>query len=436
MFSTLHKPTSIAPLITFRILFGILCFFGLLWSVAKNELAVRYWTANFYFKYWGFEWLPYPGDIGIVILYILAMISALGISFGAFYRLSVLLFALSFSYLHTVDASNFINHYYLIWIFAFYLFFVPANAALSIDSRMGWVKKRNEIPYMYLLVFLLQIGIVYTYAGIAKLNSDWIFRAMPLKIWLGQSADFPIIGGLFSQNWVHFAMSWFAAFYDLTIVFWLLRSKSRPYAYVAVLVFHLLTSMLFDIGLFPPLMIIACTLFFSPAIHVQFLSKLGYRQAEPLTLNTKIQNPKILILSFFLLIQLFLPVRHWFLTKENILWTQDYYRYGWRLMLVENEGFASFTVCDANSNRFWVVDNNEYLTPYQIKRMSVQPEHIRQFAHYIAKLYARKYGLINPIVNADVFVTLNGRPSKRLIDPKVNLAAVKKNWQAKDWILE
>jgi hypothetical protein len=194
--------------------------------------------------------------------------------------------------------------------------------------------------------------------------------------------------------------------------------------------------MLFDIGLFPPLMIIACTLFFSPAIHVQFLSKLGYRQAEPLTLNTKIQNPKILILSFFLLIQLFLPVRHWFLTKENILWTQDFYRYGWRLMLVENEGFASFTVRDANSNRFWVVDNNEYLTPYQIKRMSVQPEHIRQFAHYISKLYARKYGLINPIVNADVFVTLNGRPSKRLIDPKVNLATVKKNWQAKDWILE
>jgi hypothetical protein len=112
--------------------------------VAKNELAVRYWAANFYFKYWGFEWLPYPGDIGIVILYILAMISALGISFGAFYRLSVLLFALSFSYLHTVDASNFINHYYLIWIFAFYLFFVPANAALSIDSRMGWVKKEMK----------------------------------------------------------------------------------------------------------------------------------------------------------------------------------------------------------------------------------------------------------------------------------------------------
>ena len=130
-----------------------------------------------------------------------------------------------------------------------------------------------------------------------------------------------------------------------------------------------------------------------------------------------------------------LPVRHLFFSNENILWTQDYYRYGWRLMLVENEGFATFTVRDKYSDRFWVVDNSEYLSPYQIKRMSVQPEHIRQFAHYLSDVYAKKYLIRNPVVNADVFVTLNGRPSKRLIDPKVNLAEIKDSWQQKTWIL-
>jgi len=429
--------TSIAPIISFRILFGILCFFGLLWSLAKNEIADRFWAADFYFTYWGFEFVSYPGDTGIIVLYLLAMIAALGIAFGAMYRLSVLVFALSFSYLHTVDATNYINHYYLIWIFSLFLFFVPANAAFSIDCRFGMVKRRNEIPYVYLLIFLVQIGIVYIFAGIAKLNADWLLRAMPLKIWLNQQVDFPLLGQLFDKNWVHIGMSFFAAFYDLSILFWLLWSKSRPYAYAAVVVFHLLTAMLFDIGLFPPLMIVACTLFFKADTHLKMLRKLGYKDAEESTVAFKnLSKPQLLFFSCFLLIQLFLPVRHIFFSNENILWTQDYYRYGWRLMLVENEGFATFTVRDRNSDQFWVVENAEFLTPYQIKRMSVQPEHIRQFAHHLSSVYAQKFGLKNPIINADVFVTLNGRPSKRLIDPKVNLAEIRDSWQKKDWILK
>ena len=435
MRSKLTNPISIAPLITFRILFGLLCFLGLLWSVGKNELAERYFNTQFHFKYWGFEWLPYPGDNGVVLLYVLAAVSALGIAFGAFYRLSVLLFALSFSYLHTVDSTNYINHYYLIWIFALYLLFAPANAAFSIDSRMGWVKKRTEIPGFYLLLFLVQIGIVYTFAGIAKINSDWIFSAMPMKIWLGQQVDFPILGALFGQNWVHFTMSWFAVFYDLTIFSWLLWSKSRPYAYMAVLVFHLLTSLLFDIGLFPPLMIVACTLFLSAETHLKLLSKLGFKPIENNSSALKVNKIQLLFFTVFLIIQTLLPVRHLFFSNENILWTQDYYRYGWRLMLVENEGFVTFTVRDKYSDRFWVVDNSEFLSPYQIKRMSVQPEHIRQFAHYLSDVYAKKFLIRNPIVNADVFVSLNGRPSKRLIDPKVNLAEIKDSWHQKTWIL-
>jgi hypothetical protein len=167
------------------------------------------------------------------------------------------------------------------------------------------------------------------------------------------------------------------------------------------------------------------------------LRKLGYKDAEESTVAFKnLSKPQLLFFSCFLLIQLFLPVRHIFFSNENILWTQDYYRYGWRLMLVENEGFATFTVRDRNSDQFWVVENAEFLTPYQIKRMSVQPEHIRQFAHHLSSVYAQKYGLKNPIINADVFVTLNGRPSKRLIDPKVNLAEIRDSWQKKDWILK
>ena len=128
-------------------------------------------------------------------------------------------------------------------------------------------------------------------------------------------------------------------------------------------------------------------------------------------------------------------MRHLIFTHENILWTQDYYRYGWRVMLVENEGLATFTVKDKNSDRFWIINNEEFLTGYQIKRMSVQPEHIRQFAHYLSKIYSEKYNLIAPAVHADIFVALNGRISSRLIDSNVDLTKIKDGWSKKNWIL-
>ena len=425
----------IEGLISFRILFGLMNFFGLLWSVVKGDIQNRFWEADFYFSYYGFDYLPYPTDNGVVVLYFLAIISSLGIATGAYYRVSVLIFALSFSYLHSIDATNFINHYYLIWIFSVYLFFVPANGLYSLDSHFKWTVEKKFIPYWLYLVFIIQIGIVYSFAGIAKLNPDWIFEAKPLKIWLSQHTDFPVIGFLFRYNWVHFAFSFFAAFYDLFIFWFLLLKKTRLYAFLTVLLFHTLTSLLFDIGLFPPLMIISCLLFFSGNVHQKILAYIGLKSNSESSETKSFSRFSFIFLSIFLIFQLLLPLRHHFFTNENIMWTQDYYRYGWRVMLIENEGLATFTVKDRDSDRFWIVNNEEFLTGYQIKRMSVQPEHIRQFAHYLSKIYSEKYKLKNPEVYADVFVALNGRLSSRLIDPTVDLTKIKDGWSKKNWIL-
>ena len=50
--------------------------------------------------------------------------------------------------------------------------------------------------------------IVYFYAGFAKINSDWLIEAQPLKIWLQGSYDIPLIGELLQKKWVHYTMSW------------------------------------------------------------------------------------------------------------------------------------------------------------------------------------------------------------------------------------
>ncbi len=431
----LFRKIDIAPLVSFRIIFGAVALGGMLWSVYKGDITERYQLPQFHFKYYAWEWVSYPGDTGVILLYVLAILGATGILLGAFYRLSVLFFGFSFAYLHSIDSSNFINHYYLIVLISFLLFWVPAQGAYSLDRYWGYSPALNKIARWQILIFRWQLAIVYICAGIAKLNPDWLFRAMPLKIWLLQSKDFPLLGSLFSYNEVHFGFSWLAAFYDLSIVFWLSWHRSRPWAYAFVLAFHLLSAFLFDIGLFPPLMIGASLVFFPPTWHKIILERLlGKDNKEELIAYRNASFGLISLLFSHFCLQLFLPFRHLFFSSENILWTQDYYRYGWRVMLVENEGLANFRVIDPDTKREWVIDNNDFLRPYQIKRMSVQPEHILQFAHFLGKHYAQKFQIERPQVKADVHVSFNGRISRRLIDPESDLMQQQNGWAKKDWV--
>ncbi|MEQ8888722.1 MAG: HTTM domain-containing protein, partial [Sandaracinaceae bacterium] len=63
-----------------------------------------------------------------------------------------------------------------------------------------------------------------------------------------------------------------------------------------------------------------------------------------------------------------------------------------------------------------------------------QPDLILQLAHHIRDdLRARGHARVE--VRADAWASLNGRPSARLIDPNVDLAAVEDGFAPADWIL-
>ena len=150
-----------------------------------------------------------------------------------------------------MDKTTYLNHYYFVSVLSFLLIFLPANAQFSVDAFLH-KKEYNRIPRWTIDSIKLLLAIVYFYAGLTKLNSDWLFRAMPLKIWLPSKYDLPIIGNnLMQQEWVHFAMSWGGALYDLIIPFLLIIRKTRPIAFFLVLFFHVFTRVLFPIGMFP-----------------------------------------------------------------------------------------------------------------------------------------------------------------------------------------
>jgi hypothetical protein len=352
----------------------------------------------------------------------------------------VLLF-LSFTYIELMDKSTYLNHYYFMSLVLFMLMFLPANRYFSVDARRKPNLLADEVPQWSIDVLKLMLAILYFYAGLAKLNSDWLLNALPLKIWLPARNNMPLIGWLFNYPATAFVFSWFGCLYDLTIAFLLWNNRTRALAYVTVVVFHVLTALLFPIGMFPYVMIVAALIFFPAGFHlhiIKFINKV-FKQSESFIYPHKqfsykpvVQRVLLAGFALFFAVQLILPFRY-LLYPGELFWTEQGYRFSWRVMLIEKAGYAQFMVKDATGKQE-VVNNNQFLTVLQEKMMSTQPDMILQYAHLLHDHYA-KLGYRSPQVYVDSYVALNGRGGKEFINPKTDLAKEEESFKAKTWIL-
>lgn len=429
------RQVNIAPLVTFRIIFGLLMFISVVRFGFNGWIASQYIEPNFFFPF--FSWAkPLPGQ-GMYIPFAMMALSALGIMLGWFYRISTSAFFLLFTYVELLDKTNYLNHYYFVSLVAFLMVLVPAHRSFSMDVRRKATQEMSHCPALYINLLKLQLSIVYFYAGLAKINSDWLLNAQPLKLWLSSHVHQPIVGPLLRWKITAFLFSWFGMIYDLTIPFFLAWKKSRVWAFGAVIMFHLMTYWLFPIGMFPFIMIGAALIYFPASFHDRLLSLLkrvpGKVETHLNQINSFRQKLLLGALALFFAIQLLFPFRY-LAYPGNLFWTEEGYRFSWRVMLMEKAGHATFTIIDQSSGQKAQASNYRFLTPQQEKMMSMQPDMILQYAHFLAEEFAQ-YGFEEPSVTVDAFVTLNGRRNKRFIDPTVNLAAIKDGWQHKTWIL-
>jgi len=433
--------TDSSPLVVFRIGFGLMMLFSIIRFWSKGWIEKIYIEPSFHFTYYGFEWVKPLGD-KIYVLFILCAISSALIAIGLKYKLAIITFFLSFTYIELLEKTIYLNHYYFICVLSFLLIFLPLNSSFSIDNLIN-NKKSNSVPRWTIDSIKLMLGIVYIYAGLAKINSDWLLQALPLKIWLPSKYDLPIIGEtLMQENWVHFAMSWGGMLYDLLIPFLLLYKRTRTFAFLLVVFFHVFTRVLFPIGVFPYIMIISALIFFDAKFHkkiINILKKIINPISKRLS-QINIQNVKfysnkkiIWVLAIFFILQLTIPLRH-LSYNGNIMWHEQGYRFSWRVMLMEKLGYTTFKILDNDKNQFFYVQNEEFLTSYQEKQMSFQPDFILEYAHFLGKHFKSK-GYENIEVFAESYVSLNGRRSQMYIDPEINLLNIKDSFKNKYWIL-
>jgi len=441
----LNKTTKTAPLAVFRIFFGILMFVSVVRFWGYGWIDSVYVQPKFFFTYYGFEFIK-PLGKWTYLLFAICGITALMIAVGYKFRLAMITFFLSFTYIELIDKTTYLNHYYFISLLSFLLIFLPLNTKFSLDNYLKKQSDYDTAPRWTVDAIKLLLAIVYIYAGLAKLNSDWLLEAQPLKIWLRTKTDFPLIGTFFQYNWVHYFFSWFGMLYDLCIVFFLLYRPTRKIAYVFVLLFHVLTHLLFPIGMFPYIMIVSALIFFEASVHQNILNKIARwcqlkscyfsnNNSEKLGYAYSNFSKQIIppILIVFFTIQLLLPWRY-LAYPDELFWTEEGYRFSWRVMLIEKVGLSIFTVVDSEKGKRFEIRNNDFLTDFQIKQMSTQPDFILQYAHMLRDHYITE-GIKSPEIYVKSYVTLNGRLSKEFIDSKINLANGKDSFAHKKWIL-
>ena len=406
---------------------------------ANGWIETLYILPKYHFKYSGFEFITVPGQWTCAV-FALAGISALLLAAGYKYRMSCLVFFLSFTFIELLDKTNYLNHYYFVSIISFMLIWLPAHCTHSVDASRSPSIRAQYIKAWQIDCLKLMVAIVYIYAGLAKLNADWLFRAMPLAIWLPSHADLPLIGQWMHKSWMHYLFSWSGAIYDLSIVFFLLCRKTRVMAFMVVVIFHILTRVLFPIGMFPYIMVSGALVFFSTQFHTNALNKIfnvlklkteHYTNGEVYT-NRFWNTWGLKVIAGFLIFQLLFPFRQ-LLYKGNLFWNERGYRFSWRVMLMEKTGNAHFKIVDGQSGDRFYVQNGDFLTARQQKQMSTQPDFILQYGQYLGQHFSNQ-GHQNVEVYVDSHVALNGRRSQPYIHADANLMELSYSELCNDYI--
>jgi hypothetical protein len=298
------------------------------------------------------------------------------------------------------------------------------------------------------------MGVVYFFGGLAKLNPDWMYHAMPLQLWLRAKADLFLIGPLVAKETTAWIMSWGGAAFDLSIVFLMLYRPTRILGFSLAIGFHLTNHLVFNIGIFPYLSIALTALFFSPSwprSAVSFLAagipRIAKWQLSWLEVVSTVQphasrfwqqqkaSQKKISMGLVMLICLhcFLPVRH-HLFDSDVAWSEEGHRYAWRMMLRSKSGTGHYIVKDLSDGSAERVYPRDSLSSKQARKLWTHPDMILQYAHHLrgqAQAEGRQVA-----VYAKVRVKLNAGKYHPYVDDTIDLA--QQEWsffETKRWVL-
>jgi uncharacterized membrane protein YphA (DoxX/SURF4 family) len=208
---------------------------------------------QFHLPYEGFTWLPMlPAPWLYAVVAILALAGIL-MALGFCYRASAGMVFLTFGYLFTVESTRtyWQSYYYIELLFSFLLVWMPAARRYSIDA---WLARGRNAPQTvpFWTIFLLrgQLVIAYFYAGVSKLNLDWLLDAAPVRWDLAEAhfttdlqpyltaAQFQWLTGVLHSPQLAYFIAYAGVAFDLAVGFLFLIRRTRMFALILMILFH------------------------------------------------------------------------------------------------------------------------------------------------------------------------------------------------------
>ena len=450
-------PVDIAGLAVFRVLFGAVMLVDFVRYWIAGWIDSHFITPAFLFTYFGFEWvqpLPRPGMYAV---FAVLMLASVAVSLGLTYRLAIGLLFIGHTYIYLLSATHYLNHAYLLSVVILLMACIPAGRGLSID---GWRGRRGRAwaPAWSQWLLRVQLGIVYVFGGIAKINPDWA-AGEPVRGWLRSRANTTpeLVSELLRSEAVTGLVVYGGLWFDLLIAPALWWRRTRWLAVLVSVGFHLSNAYLFSIGVFPWFMLAATTLFLEPdwPRRIPWLGRWIDRALGPVPKTSPTEadgagvapsdgstaasesprHPRWILglLAGWLLLQVVLPLRH-HLYPGNVAWTEEGHYYAWRMKLRTKSGAARFVVTDPVNGDSWVVDPRDELTKRQTRKMIGKPQLLAQYARHLAGRWREEHG-VEVEVRVQVQVSLNRRPRQQLVDPTVDLAAYEPSLWPAPWIM-
>jgi len=427
-------------------------------------LDCMYRSSNMLFKYHYFEWVRLWPGVGLELNFLVMGLSAICIMLGLYYRFAMVLCTLCFSYVFFLDQALYLNHFYLVILFCCIMVFVPAHHYWSLDARRKPAIASTTVPAWSRLWLVIQLEIVLIYAGLVKVNWDWL-NLEPMRLWMTTQAQ----GHHSIFHWLTQDPGIAAASYGVILLHLvgaplLLWRKTRLPVFLVYCVFHTINAFVFDIGIFPWMTIAATLVLFDPDWPKQFYawwrskragaSSQTHSSPNNIASNNAMNNSsspanqmaalpvnlsashftKVFLLIFivsWLAVQILVPLRHWQLPGD-VAWNEGGHRFSWRMKLRDKRGSATFYVV-RNDQPAVIVEPATHLNRAQQIKMACIPDLIWQYAQFLEQQHSIAAG-DDVKIYVDTSCSLNTREAVPLINRLVDLTSIPRTEPLSHWV--